>query len=112
MNSMEHKLERYTRDLTELDKLEEYLKENDFNYERKDYEKGGETVSGEPMDWHQIRVYKDDVQIWDVVCHYGSYGSWRGLLEGSGEIFHGDVEGWLTAADVIRKIEGRNNDKH
>ena len=111
MNSMEHKLERYTRDLTELDKLEEYLEENDFNYERRDFE-NGETISGEPMDWHQIRVYKDDVQIWDVVCHYGSYGSERGLLEGSGEIFRGDVEGWLTAADVIRKVEigGRTDD--
>ena len=94
------------RDLTEMNELEKYLKENGFHYDRRDY-KTGETVSGEPMDWHQIRVYKDDVQIWDVVCHYGSYGSERGLLEGAGEIFHGDVEGWLTAADVIRKIEGR-----
>ena len=95
------------RDMTEMNKLEEYLKEKGFNYERRDWDKPGEATSWDPMDWHQIRVYKDDVQIWDVVCHYGSYGSERGLLEGAGEIFSGDVEGHLTADDVIRKIEGR-----
>lgn len=99
------------RDLTELNRLEEYLEWHGFEFRRTDY-KTGETVSGEPLDWHQIKVYRGDTQIWDVVCHYGSYGSERGLLEGSGEIFHGDVEGWLTAADVIRKIEigGRMDD--
>ena len=92
------------RDLTELNKLEEYLKEKEINYVRED--RAGEyRYCKEVLDWHQIKVIEDNWVVWDVVCHYGSYGSERGMLEGSGEIFHGDVEGWLTAADVIRKIE-------
>lgn len=94
------------RDLTEMNKLEEYLKEKGIGYERVD--RCGVDCNGkEILDWHQIRVYEYDIQVWDVVCHYGSYGSERGLLEGAGEIFSGDVEGHLTADDVIRKIEGR-----
>ena len=99
------------RDLTELNKLEEYLKENDFRYERRD--RAGVVCDGEEViDWHQIKVYEDCRTVWDVICHYGSYGFEDGLLEGMGSIFGSDVEGWLTAADVIRKIEGRNDDRH
>lgn len=100
------------RDLKHLDKLENYLKarseelleESGITYERID--EWPEPIPGHFMDRHQIVVYKDGVRIWDVICHEGSYGCDEGLLEGMGTIFtQGDVEGWLTADDVIRRIE-------
>ena len=103
------------RDLTELDTLESWLATNGFEYTREDAddtfppemkearERAGFTY--EPMDLHQIVVYKDGVRSWDVICHRGSYGCDQGLLEGMGDLFGIDVEGGLTAADVIKKIE-------
>ena len=102
------------RDIAELSKLEEYLKENGFVYERT-AQYGMDPSHKEWLEWNQIKVFEDDRLAWDVVCHSGSYGFEDGVLEGMGPIFgHGNdnIEGWLTAADVIRKIEGRNNDKH
>lgn len=89
---------RMIRDLTEMNKLEDYLKANGFEYQREDED-------AEPMDKHQIIVFEDGVRSWDVVCHYGSYGSDEGLLEGMGDLFGPDVEGYLTAEVVIKKIE-------
>lgn len=90
--------------LTELDKLEEYLKENDISYERID--RIGEFWN----DWHQLVVRGPKDYRWDVICHHGSYGYKEGLLETMGDIVNekevGDrVEGWLTAEDVINRIE-------
>ena len=103
------------RDLKELDTLESYLATNGFEYTREDADdtfppemREACVQSGieyEPMDLHQIVVYKDGVRSWDVICHRGSYGCETGLLEGMGELFGIDVEGYLTAADVIKKIE-------
>ena len=103
------------RDLKELDTLESYLATNGFEYTREDADdmlppemREACVQSGieyEPMDIHQIVVYKDGVRSWDVICHRGSYGCETGLLEGMGELFGIDVEGYLTAADVIKKIE-------
>ena len=100
------------RDLTELNKLEEYLKEKGIEYTREDQDN---TLPPEvwrvirdytePMDLHQIIVYENGRRSWDVVCHRGSYGDDQGLLEGMGDIFGSDVEGYLTAEDVIKKIE-------
>lgn len=105
-----------TRDLTELNKLEAYLKANGFEYQREDQDNTfspkewrvireimGEDA--EPMDKHQIIVFEDGVRSWDVICHRWSYGSDEGLLEGMGDLFGPDVEGYLTAADVIERIE-------
>lgn len=106
------------RDLTELNKLEAYLKANGVDYFRED---SNNTYSAEmwtqmidvlgahaePMDHHQIVVLKDGRRSWDVICQRGSYGCDQGLLEGMGDIFE-DVEGWLTATDVIRRIEDDN----
>lgn len=105
-----------SRDLTEMNKLEAYLKEKGFKYERTDSDNTMDmTTTGwmmanlgpdfEPFDLHQIVVYDGAVRIWDVVCHRGSYGCDQGLLEGMGVLFGPDVEGCLTAEDVIKKIE-------
>lgn len=105
-----------SRDLTEMNKLEDYLKANGFDYQREDQnntfppeewrvirEIMGEDA--EPMDKHQIIVFEDGVRSWDVICHLGSYGGDEGLLEGMGDLFGPDVDGYLTAEDVIKKIE-------
>ena len=90
----------------ELDKLEDYLLEKGIPYER--FDEG----DGFP-DWHQIIVYADDEKterVWDAVCHYGSYGYENKLLEVMGEPFmredsEDEVCGYLTAEDVIKKLE-------
>ena len=46
----------------------------------------------------------------DCVCHYGSYGHERGLIEALGaplvneEEVGDEVEGWLTAVDIMARI--------
>ena len=99
------------RDLTELNKLEKYLKENAIPYERFDQE----AKPGWNSDWHQIIVPSKEVHDWDAICHYGSYGVEEGLLEIYGlivdETIDGGVEGWLTADDVIERIERHDSVK-
>lgn len=92
--------------MSELDKLEEYLKEKGIEYERidnhPDFPNGG---------WHQICVpcYEQEFRQWDAVCHAGSYGYEQGLLEIMGIICPDhDVLGYLTAEDVIKRIEFTN----
>ena len=53
----------------------------------------------------------DGVQIrcneWDAVCHSGSYGHERGLLEIMGTIVRAvddEVEGWLTAEEILQRL--------
>lgn len=107
------------RNLNELDKLEAYLKEHYITYERfdeedtypeecKPYLKNQLKIYGfdyEALDRHQIIVYdKDGRRTWDVICQRGSYGAERGLLEGLGDIFN-EAEGYLTAAEIIQRIE-------
>lgn len=105
-----------SRDLTEMNKLEAYLKEKGFKYERTDsdntipqdqFEAMQKSLGRdiEPFDMHQIVVYENGGRVWDVVCNKGTYGADQGLLEGMGTLFGPDVEGWLTAEDVIKKIE-------
>lgn len=83
-------------DFTEMDKLEKYLKDNGYNYTRHPLYEG-----------QQIIVFdKYGNRMWDVVLHFGSYGMKDSLLEAMGEALlgHNDVEGYLTAEDVIRYI--------
>ena len=83
-------------DFTEMDKLEKYLKDNGYNYTRQAL-----------YDGQQIVVFdKNGNRAWDVVLHIGSYGMEDNLLEAMGETLlgHDDVEGYLTAEDVIRYI--------
>lgn len=53
----------------------------------------------------------DGIQIccngWDAICHNGSYGHERGLLEIMGTIVRAvedDVEGWLTAEEILQRL--------
>lgn len=97
-----------SRNLTELNKLEEYLKANGIEYERIDEDNKLEMFGSiTELDYHQIKVgvTEEGPWDWDVICNRGSYGCEQGLLEGMGSIFEDDVEGWLTAEDVIKRIE-------
>ena len=98
------------RNLQELDKLEQYMKDHGIKYEREDHNPGSDFEKQRGMDWHQISVPCSGPQKeWDAVCHYGSYGYEDGLLEIMGDIVSTgyDVEGWLTAEDVIERIEAK-----
>ena len=98
------------RDLTELNKLEKYLKDRGTQYERRDvndeYDAKGFLIK---IERHQIIVPHDGpMRKWDAICQRGSYGAEEGLLEIYGTIVRpcGDsVEGYLTARDVIERIE-------
>ena len=87
--------------LKELDKLEIYLQDKGIRYERIDDFFG--------IERHQVVVFNNEgLRSWDAICHHGSYGWEDGLLEIMGTIVLpcGDsVEGWLTAEDVIERIE-------
>lgn len=109
------------RDLTQLNKVEQYLKDNNIPYEREDKEDklvsierdGKHYVLYEQTEFHQICVPSRERRKWDVICHRGSYGAEQGLLEIMGTIVRpcGDsVEGWLTADDVIARIEEKKYD--
>jgi len=83
-------------DFTEMDKLEKYLKDNGYKYDRHEMFEG-----------RQIAVFdKNGNRMWDAVLHEYSYGMEDNLLEVMGEALlgHDDVEGYLTADDVIRYI--------
>ena len=94
--------------MTEIDKLEEELKEIGAKYERTDKEEKRDEIGRiEALDCHQIIVFDDNgKRLWDAVCHRGSYGWEQGLLEVMGIICPDhDVLGFLTAEDVIKRIE-------
>lgn len=91
--------------MSELDKLEKYLKEHGYEYTREDFD---DILSYDRK--HQIIVYKDGERSWDAICHPGSYGYEEGLLEIYGDIVWHDIDGdsvrgWLTANNVIARIE-------
>jgi len=95
--------------LAELDKLERYLKSHGYICVRVD------DTTPEHMERHQIIVYDleddiaEDVRAWDAVCHPGSYGYEKGLLEVMGSavvrVYNDEVEGYLTAQDIINRLE-------
>ena len=100
--------------LDHLNYLEKYLQVHGIKYERIDKE---EIFDRErhiaQNERHQIIVpcSGDDFQ-WDVICQKGSYGYDKGLLELYGNLVDeekdGDsVVGWLTAQDVIDRIEAK-----
>lgn len=86
----------------EMDLLEEYLRKKEKPYQHRDMDDG-----------EQIIVYDEEGhRLWDAICTEYSYGHERGLLEIMGDIVDGrrvgdSVEGWLTAQDVIDRVEGR-----
>lgn len=52
-------------------------------------------------------VKKDGRNIVSVICHYGSYGFQKGLLEAWDWNPEKDPEGYLTAEEAFRYIEKR-----
>ena len=102
--------------MSELDKLEQYLKEHDYPYERIDEE--GRKIPGIEISFgsiHQLIVYGDkekSKRLWDAICHYGSYGFEQGLIEVMGEPVvrskEYNVEGYLTAEEIIQRLEEKN----
>ena len=99
-------------DLSELNKLEEYLQEHEIKYSRFDQDEVL-TEDGfiDKMMRHQLVVLdKNGRVLWDAICHKGSYGYEQGLLEvmGSTVVLPSDgdsVAGFLTAQDVIDRLE-------
>ena len=91
--------------MSELNKLENYLKEHGYEYKRNDIKETPLTIER-----HQVIVYDNGEWSWDAICQPGSYGYEEGLLEIMGDIVWYDIDGdsvrgWLTADDVIARIE-------
>lgn len=82
----------YNRLFPEMDK---FVKENADNlpgiFKNKDF-------------GSKITVYKDGKYLWDAICGYGTHGYKDGLLEIAGSIAKDDVEGFLTADDIINRL--------
>ena len=99
-------------DLSELNKLEEYLQEHKIKYSRFDQDEVL-TEDGfiDKMMRHQLVILdKNGRVLWDAICHEGSYGYEQGLLEVMGSTVvlpsDGDSVAWfLTAQDVIDRLE-------
>ena len=96
--------------MSELDILTQYLKDHNIPFERYDCSKEDFEINDECtfyIDRHQICVPNQQYILWDVICQEGSYGYRDGLLEAYGDIVEGDdvVEGYLTAQDIIERIE-------
>ena len=85
---------------SQLDILQKTLEKEKIPYERID-----EYDPDKPYNRHQLYFPNKKENIWDAICHKGSYGYEQGLLEISGEIVpltYGDtVIGNLTASDVF-----------
>jgi hypothetical protein len=72
------------------------------------------TVMGVPFtakplyDGYQIIVNDNNGDYeWDAICHSGSYGHEKGLLEIMGSIVNSpydEVEGWLTAEEIVDRV--------
>lgn len=94
--------------MSELDKLEKYLRENGYEVERIDEEPKNSIFD---FNRHQVLVFDEDGNCkWDAICQFGSYGYKEGLLEVYGDtvVFPEDgdsVVGWLTAKDVIARLK-------
>lgn len=89
--------------MSEIDKLYSYLLENGYHACRN-------TANLFGIEQNQILVVDSEGNyLWDAICHQGSYGYEDGLLEIMGEIVdpscEDDVEGWLTADDVIARVK-------
>ena len=86
---------------------------NDFNYNyMPELSKlaTGLVLRGIPFEFKPVynggQILVHNALTWDVICHSGSYGHNCGLLELMGDIVLGgdDVEGWLTAEDILCRL--------
>lgn len=95
--------------MSELDILTQYLKDHNIPFERYDCDKmlALDDDYTFHLDHHQICVPNQRNTLWDVICQEGSLGHQEGLLEAYGDIVDvkGKVEGYLTAQDIIERIE-------
>ena len=93
--------------MSELDKLELWLKKYGYKYQRiEEYWDYGR---------HQIIVYEGTEKQWDAICQKGSFGYAEGLLEIYGSIVDeekdGDtIVGWLNADEVINRVRKKDGD--
>lgn len=100
--------------MSELDKLEKYLLDHRITYERIDRDAVFDRDKRIVIQYgrHQICVPQSGEECrWDVICHPHSYGYEQGKLELYGELVTEDdgdsVVGWLTAEDVIKRLEAK-----
>lgn len=85
----------------EMQKLIDALVAMDIPFERYLHEDAwGHKCYG----WNQVVSPNKEEWAWDVICHRGSYGYEQGLLE-IGYKNCDEVEGWLTAEQVLERIE-------
>lgn len=91
--------------MSELEKLKKYLEDHKIPHIAK-------VEKHEGIVWRNQIIVLDDAgkQLWDVICQRGSFGFEKGLLEGMG-VPGGDegldVEGWLTADEIIKRLEAQ-----
>lgn len=79
----------------EIKKLIKGLEERGIDYGFRSLYEGYQVIVGE---WD-----------WDAICHEFSYGGKDGLLEVAGKIVRDnpdDVDGWLTAEEVLKRVDG------
>lgn len=87
--------------MDEMIKLWLYLTNHEYNIEWEYQRLQREHPEDNILYKNQIIVYdKENNRLWDAICHHGSYGYEKGLLEIYGCICD-DVVGCLTADDVI-----------
>ena len=103
--------------IEEMEKLERYLIDKNIPYEINMVESYDAIwpikLDKTPAYYKQIcvPVFDPEKRKWDAVCHWGTYGFEDGLLEIMGDILteedleYDTVKGFLTADDVIERIE-------
>lgn len=100
----------------EMEKLINYLKDNDISFEIFPFRIDRINPITCKDDTHYYAqvccpVYDLNLRSWDAVCHPGSYGFEKGLLEIYGDILTDEdlamdsVVGYLTAENVIYRIK-------
>lgn len=82
--------------MTEMDKLDAMLTERGVEHIYDRRFQGGT----------QIIVYEHGKRAWDAVCTRFYYGGTDGYLEVMAENLPTNVEGWLTAEQVIKMAYG------
>lgn len=98
-------------EITEMDKLIAYL------YKKYEADENKVVLVKSIFDGQQVIVTdKDDNWLWDAVCHQLSYGGEEGLIEVMEQTENNyilteeerewdDVLGYLTAEDIIKRLE-------
>lgn len=97
----------------QMEKLENYLTNNNYDFFRNIQYK----ITNNKIEiiTNQIIVFDNGERKWDAICHQGSYGFEKGLIEIMGTIvsqdYEDDVEGYLTANEIIERLDGKGGGK-